>query len=90
MIAVYAQALGISVEDLNARLANGETVSQVAAEKGLTAEQFSALMADARSQAIDQAVQDGTLTQEQADWLKTRGARMSGGSRSGMRGREQA
>ena len=30
--------------------------------KGLTADEFSALMADARSQAIAQAVKDGTLT----------------------------
>lgn len=90
MIAVYAQELGISVEDLNARLARGETIAQIAAEKGLTAEQFSALMADARSQAIDQAVKEGTLTQELADWLKTRGARMNGGAtgaRGEMRGR---
>lgn len=85
MVAVYAQELGVSVEDLNARLNNGETISQIAAEKGLTAEQFSALMTDARSQAIDQAVAEGTLTQEQADWLKTRGAQMNSGT-AGIRG----
>jgi hypothetical protein len=85
MIAVYAQELGVSVDDLNTRLAGGETLAQIAAEKGLTAEQFSALMADARSQAVDQAVKDETLTQEQADWLKTRGAQMNGGA-AGMRG----
>lgn len=91
MIAVYAQELGISVEDLNARLANGETIAQIAADKGLSAEQFSALMADARSQAIDQAVNAGTLTQEQAEWLKTRGGAFGntgarGTGRGGMRG----
>lgn len=92
MIAVYAHKLGISVEDLNTRLSNGETIAQIAAEKGLTTEQFSALMADTRSQAIDQVVKDGTLTQEQADWLKTHGAWMNGGAagarggRGGMRG----
>jgi len=64
MIAVYAEKLGISVEDLNARLA------------------------DARSQAIDQAVKDGTLTQVQADWMKQRGAGMVNGGR-GMRGNGQ-
>jgi hypothetical protein len=87
MIAVYAEKLGISVADLNTRLANGETIAQIAAEKGLTAEQFTALMQDARSQAIDQAVKAGTLTQEQGDWLKTRGAGMMGaGQRSAGRG----
>jgi hypothetical protein len=83
MIAVYAEKLGVSVADLNARLANGETISQIAAEKGLTAEQFTALMSEARSQAVDQAVKAGTLTQEQGDWLKTRGAGMMG---TGQRG----
>ena len=88
MIAVYAEKLGISVEDLNARLANGETMAQIASSKGLTADQFRTLMTDARSQAIDQAVKDGTLTQAQADWMKQRGAGMMGNGR-GMRGAGQ-
>ncbi len=73
MIAVISQKLGISVDDLNTRLAKGETMAQIAYAKGLTAEQFTALMKDARAQAIDQAVKAGTLTQAQADWMKTRG-----------------
>ena len=88
MIAVYAQELGISVDDLNTRMTNGETMAQIATEKGLTVEEFRTLMVDARSQAIDQAVKDGTLTQEQADWMKQRGTRMNGGAGRGrgMRG----
>ncbi len=88
MTAVYAEKLGISVDDLNARLAKGETMAQIASSKGLTAAQFTALMADARSQAIDQAVKDGTLTQAQADWMNQRGAGMAAGGR-GMRGSGQ-
>ena len=53
-------------------------------------EQFQTLMADARSQAIDQAVQAGTLTQAQADWMKQRGAGQMGmGARRGMSGAGQ-
>ena len=74
MIAVYAEKIGLSVAELNARLAKGETMAQIASSKGLTADQFSTLMTDARSQAIDQAVKDGTLTQAQSDWMKQRGA----------------
>jgi len=89
MVAAFAQKLGITVDDLNARLANGETMAQIASSKGLTADQFSTLMSDARSQAIDQAVKDGKLTQGQADWMKPRGAgQMAGGGR-GMRGNGQ-
>ena len=80
MIAVYAEALYLSVEDLNTRLANGETMSQIASSAGLTADQFLSLMKDARNKAVDQAVSDGTMTQAQADWMKLRGA---GAGRSG-------
>ncbi len=89
MIAVYAQKLGIPVDEVNARLAKGETMAQIAYSKGLTAEQFQALMVDARSQALDQEVKDGTLTQTQADWMKQRGAGMIGGRGRGMRGAGQ-
>jgi hypothetical protein len=88
MITVFAEKLGITVESLNTRLANGETMAQIATSKGLTAAQFSTLMTDARSQAIDQAVKNGTLTQAQADWMKQRGAGMANGGR-GMRGSGQ-
>lgn len=88
MIAVYAQKLGISVDDLNARLTKGETMAQIASSNGLTAEQFTTLMADARSQAVAQAVKDGSLTQAQADWMNQRGAGMAAGGR-GMRGAGQ-
>jgi hypothetical protein len=89
MIAVLAQKLGMTVEDLNTRLANGETMAQIAAAQGLTAEQFTALMADARSQAVDQAIKDGTLTQAQADWMNQHGAgqmAQAAGFRAGMGG----
>jgi hypothetical protein len=90
MIDAFAEKLGISVDDLNTRLANGETMAQIASSKGLTADQFTTLMADARTQAIDQAVKNGTLTQDQADWMKQRGAGMMNGGRGrGARGAGQ-
>ncbi len=89
MIVAFAQKLGISVEDLNARLTKGETMAQIASSKGMSPDQFSTLMIDVRNQAIDQAVKNGTLTQAQADWMKQRGAgQMVGGGR-GMRGTGQ-
>lgn len=80
MIEVYAEKLGISVDDLNAKLASGETLADIAFAAGLTAEEFTALRTDARAAAIAQAVADGTLTQEQADWMAQRsGGAMRGG-----------
>ncbi len=80
MIAAYAEALNIPVVDLEARLANGESMSQIALSTGLTLAEFRTLMVDVRTQAIEQALADGVLTQAQADWLKLRGAgQMAGG-----------
>ncbi len=89
MIAYFAQSLGISVDDLNARLANGETMAQIAVSKGLTTDQFIAWMTAARNQAIDQAVKDGTLTQAQADWMKQHSSGMSTRMGGMMRGAGQ-
>ncbi len=92
-IAAYAEALDIPVADLEARLDSGETMSQIALSTGMTLDEFRTLMVDVRTQAIDQALADGVLTQAQADWLKLHGAgQMAGGQMgngSGMRGSGQ-
>jgi len=48
MHTAMAEALGLSVEDLLAREAAGETAWDIASEQGLTFEEFQALMATAR------------------------------------------
>ena len=85
LIAAYAEKLGIPVADLEARLSQGETMSEIALSAGLTVDQFQTLMVEVRSLAIDQAVADGTLTAEQAEWMQQRGAGQMGNAR-GMRG----
>jgi hypothetical protein len=84
LIAAYAEALGITVEDLEARIAAGESLSEIAQSTGLSIEAFWDIKNEVRSSVIDQAVSDGTLTQEQADWMKTRGA--GAGNGQGKRG----
>lgn len=89
LMAIYSAELGISVEDLTARLDAGETLAQIAYAEGLSVEEFRALMSEAHAQAVAQAVADGTLTQEQAEWMNQRGSQMSSGmvaGRGGMRG----
>ena len=89
MVTVYAQELGLSVDDLNARLANGETMAQIAYSTGKSADEFRTLMVDVRTKAIDLAVKNGTITQEQADWMSQRGSgqMMGGGAGRGRGGR---
>ncbi len=79
MVAFIAGKLGLTVEALNTRLSVGDTVGQIASEKGLTVSEFRILMQEARSQAIDKAVAAGTLTQAQAVWMKQTGAGVSAG-----------
>ena len=84
IMAYFAAELNISVVDLEARLAAGETMLDIS---GLTVDEFQAKMLEARTAAIAQAVADGTLTLEQADWMTSHGfGQMSGGAAGGGRG----
>ncbi len=72
MVGAMAEALGMTDEELDAELAAGKTMWQVAEEKGLSTEEFQQLMIDARTSALEKMVADGVLTQEQADWMQSR------------------
>lgn len=56
LVDIYAQELGIPVDELNTRLDNGETLAEIAFAEGLTADEFAALMSDARSPAYESRV----------------------------------
>ena len=61
LIAAYAAEFNIPVADLEARLDSGETMAQIALSQGLTLDQFRILMVEVRTQAIEQALNDGVL-----------------------------
>lgn len=93
MVASFAEKLGMTAEELQARLDDGDTMWQVAEEKDMTLEEFRTAMTEARVKAIDQAVADGKLTEEQGEWMKNNGGHMFGGrggcgfGQGGMMGR---
>ncbi len=95
MVKAMASALGISVDQFEARRAAGETAYQIALSQGITADKIADLLGQARIAAVDAAVSDGAITQAQADWMKSRGAGSGLGtcdgtglqSRNGMMGR---
>jgi hypothetical protein len=68
-----AEALGMTVDELSNQLWAGETLSSLAEEKGVelttVQEAMQAARATEAKTQIEQAVADGTMTQEQADWL---------------------
>jgi len=84
-MAAYAEALGITVEQLEAQLSEGNSLADIALSNDYTLEDFRALKQEIRTSVIEQAVLDGTLTEAQASWMATRGAGYQSGQ--GMRGR---
>jgi hypothetical protein len=73
MVAEFAKKLGLTVDDVNARLAAGESMYDIALSAGITADKFPALMTEVRTNALDAAVKANVITQEQADLMKSRG-----------------
>ena len=66
---VVADALGITVEELEAAKEDGTRLSELAEELGVPIEDVEAAVEAARAEAVAQAVEDGTITQEQADQI---------------------
>ena len=66
---MLAKALGISVEELDAAREDGTRIPDLLEELGLTEEEFQANMQTVRQEMLQQAVEDGLITQEQADLL---------------------
>ena len=66
-LAEYAKALGISEQDLRQALANGQTVKDIAASKGLDESQFRSKLVDVVKGDLDAQVKAGKLTQQQED-----------------------
>jgi hypothetical protein len=73
MFDTAAEALEMTPEELFAELRAGKNLAEIAEEQGVEAEAVfeavSAARGEVMQQAIEQAVEDGRLSQEQADWL---------------------
>ena len=68
-----AEALGLTPEELFAELHEGKNLSEIAEEQGVELEEVreavNAARVEAKKEAIEQAVEDGRLSREQADWI---------------------
>ena len=73
MFDTAAEALGLTPEEFFAELHAGKTLEEIAEEQGVELEAVQDAMnadrVEAMREAIAQAVEDGDITQEQADWL---------------------
>jgi hypothetical protein len=68
-----AEALNMTADELTTALQSGKTLEQIAADQGVdyadVQEAIQAAHATEMRDRIQQAVEDGTITQENADWL---------------------
>lgn len=73
MFDTVAEALGLEPEALFAELHEGQTLSEIAEAQGVeldeVREAVNAARVEAKKEAIEQAVEDGRLSREQADWM---------------------
>lgn len=68
-----ADVLDMSTDNLSAALEDGQTLAELAEEAGVDMQEIidamSAVREEAMRERIKQALEDGTMTQEQADWM---------------------
>ena len=62
-----AETIGISVDDLRAELEDGQTIAEVAEANGVDRQVVVDALVDASNERLDQKVEDGQLTAEEAD-----------------------
>jgi hypothetical protein len=70
--ALLAEALGMTVDELQAAYDAGKTMTDLMAERDLDAATVRTRIEAAREAALAQAVEDGVITQEQADKIGSR------------------
>ena len=74
MHAAIADALGMTVEDFEAAIAEGKTPYILASERGIDFANVRAAMTSLHAEALKQATDEGLVTQERANWMLGRQA----------------
>ncbi len=83
MIDSLADALGLTPDELQTRIQAGERPEEIAEAQGLDADEARELLSQARADALEQAVADGVITQEEADRMLECGGDHHHGGRFG-------
>ena len=72
MKSALAEALGVTVEELEAAKENGQSIRELAEAQGVELSEVQEAKKAALIAAIEEAVDEGTITQEQADQMLER------------------
>ena len=79
MVAAFAEATGLTVDEIEARHDAGETMWDIATDAGLSEDEVFELMLSAREASLADAVANGWITEEQAEWMTERMSQMWSG-----------
>ena len=69
MITALADATGLPVEEIEGRLEDGEHLYIIAADAGLSQSDFFELMSEVRESFLEQAFDEGLISEEQYEWM---------------------
>jgi hypothetical protein len=69
MVGAVADATGLSVEDIEDRLASGEHLSEVALDAGMDETAFFELMTETREAFLAEAIENGWLSEAHYQWM---------------------
>jgi hypothetical protein len=72
VVEALAEALDLETAAVNTRLLGGETMQQIALSEGIEPDELAGFLRDVHEAAFDKAVADGTLTDEQATFMRQR------------------
>lgn len=84
--AVVADALGMTVEELQSAKDSGQRLSEIADEQGVDLEDVKTAVEEAKAEMVQQALDDGLITDEQAECILSHDGLCNGGGRGHGRG----
>lgn len=65
-----ADALGISLQEFESAREEGQRLFELAETYDVDLEDLREVMAEARAEILDQALEDGVISEEQAEWMQ--------------------
>lgn len=84
--AVVADALGMTVDELQAAKESGQRLSEIADEQGVDLEDVRTAVEEAKAEMVQQALDDNLITDEQAECILSHSGPCNGGRGRGFRG----
>jgi hypothetical protein len=72
MIQVVADATGLSIDEIEARIGEGERLFEIALAAGLDQGAFFELMQSTRESVLAEALESGEISDEQFQWMQNR------------------